>query len=50
MISRWAEILPLFIVRWIALRYCEQIPHTNGRAAVTVRPDVLILTRFDSGE
>lgn len=22
----WVELLPLFVVRWLAMRYCERVP------------------------
>lgn len=25
MLAKWANILPLFVVRWIATRYCERL-------------------------
>lgn len=45
MLSRWTEILPLFVVRWLALRMCERVPISrdgNDRLAAIARPDVLI--------
>ena len=45
MLSRWTEILPLFIVRWLALRLCERMlvfREGNDRVVCTARPDVLI--------
>jgi len=45
MLHAWTEILPLFIVRWMALRYCERVPmkrENNERTVVTARPDVYI--------
>jgi hypothetical protein len=26
MLRRWVQILPLFVVRWMALRWCERLP------------------------
>ena len=45
MLSKWTEILPLFIIRWLALKYCEAVPmqrENNSRMVVTARPDVYI--------
>jgi len=45
MLGRWTEILPLFVIRWLALRYCERVPFEregNARVAAVARPDVLI--------
>lgn len=27
MLNKFTELLPLFIVRWLAVRYCERIPY-----------------------
>lgn len=45
MLSKWTEILPLFVFRWLALRMCECVPMSregNNRMFVIARPDVLI--------
>lgn len=45
MLSKWTEILPVFIVRWLALRYCERVPFEregNARTAALARPDILV--------
>jgi hypothetical protein len=42
MLGRWTELLPLFVVRWLALRYCERITVGHGAIVVTARPDVLV--------
>jgi len=45
MLSKWTEILPLFVVRWLALRLCERMlvfREGNARVVGTARPDVLI--------
>lgn len=45
MLAAWTEILPLFIVRWLALRYCERVPvmrEANQRTMAVARPDVYI--------
>ena len=46
MLAAWMEILPLFVVRWIAKRYCEHVTYSYEgqveRVVATARPDVLI--------
>jgi hypothetical protein len=45
MLGKWTELLPLFVVRWLALRYCERVPFEregNARVAAVARPDVLV--------
>lgn len=46
MLAKWTEILPLFIVRLLAKRYCERVKyHYEGevpRTFVICRPDVLV--------
>lgn len=46
MLSKWTEILPLFIVRILAKRYCERVPYAYEgrvqRTCATARLDVLI--------
>jgi len=45
MLSKWTEILPLFVVRWLALRICERViamRETNARVFAVARPDVLV--------
>jgi len=42
MFRKWTEVLPLFILRKIALRRCCRISMGN-HVVVQVRPDVLIL-------
>jgi|GEM_PF-1502282 len=46
MLSKWTEILPLFIIRILAKRYCERVPYAYEgrihRMVATARPDVLI--------
>lgn len=41
MMKRWAEILPLFFVKWWARRYCE-VFHRNGVPFVSPRPGITI--------
>ena len=48
MLAKWTEILPLFIVRWLALQVCERVGHEregNLRILAVARPDVLILVK-----
>ncbi|HET6890520.1 MAG TPA: hypothetical protein VFH31_05410 [Pyrinomonadaceae bacterium] len=45
MLAKWTEILPLFVVRWLARRMCERVQISREgktRLAATARPDVLI--------
>lgn len=41
MLASWIELLPLFIVRRLARRYCERVS-VHGDAWITARRDVLI--------
>lgn len=49
MLSAWTELLPLFVVRWLARRYCERVTtsHTDLPALVfaTARPDTLVIVQ-----
>lgn len=32
MLAKWANVLPVFVVRWLALRHCERFPwYYEGR-------------------
>lgn len=45
MLAKWTEILPLFVIRWLALRGCERViafRDGNNRVFAIARPDVLI--------
>lgn len=45
MLAAWIEILPLFIVRWLAVKLCERVPmerEGHSRMVVVARPDVYI--------
>ena len=44
MLARWTEILPLFVIRWLALKHCELVHVDRGGSclAAVARPDVLI--------
>lgn len=41
MLAAWTVILPLFVVRWLALRYCQRLPF-EGLIVVQALPDVFI--------
>lgn len=48
MLAAWTEILPLFVVRWLALRLCERVPISregHGRQAAIARGDVLFVLK-----
>lgn len=45
MLSKWTEILPLFVVRWLAIQCCERVfmfREANERIVAIARPDVYI--------
>ena len=46
MLAKWTELLPLFVVRYLAKKYCERYDYYyEGRVQRLVaiaRPDVLI--------
>jgi len=45
MLAKWTEILPLFVIRWLALGGCERVivfREANERVFAVARPDVLI--------
>ena len=44
MLGKWTEIVPLFVVRWLALRYCKRFYFkTSPELRVAMpRPDVLV--------
>lgn len=46
MLAKWTEILPLFVVRWLALRMCERVVFTregvHPRVVALARPDIFI--------
>lgn len=45
MLGKWTELLPVFIVRWLALRKCERMFIKSAPPAVVVvmaRPDILV--------
>lgn len=48
MLAGWTELLPLFVVRWLALRLCERVPVSregHERQAAVARRDVLIVLK-----
>ena len=44
MMGAWVELLPLFMVRWLAVGRCERM-NLGGTEVVTARPDVFIRAR-----
>lgn len=42
MLSIWTELLPLFVVKWMARRYCDRILRIGEPIYCTARPDVLV--------
>lgn len=53
MLSKWTEILPLFVVRWLAHRMCERVHmYREGqyRVVAVARPDVLFKVQPPSNE
>jgi len=45
MLNKWVELLPLFVVRWLALRYCEKVSISregNNRMVAVARPDIYV--------
>ena len=45
MLAKWVEILPLFVVRWLAIRHCERLivfREEHERVMAVARPDVYI--------
>lgn len=44
MIGVWVELLPLFVVRWLAVGCCERV-NFGGTVVATARPDVFFRVR-----
>lgn len=42
MLAAWTAILPLFVVRWLALRHCQRLPYQD-QIVVQALPDVLFI-------
>ena len=45
MLASWTEILPLFVIRWLAVHGCERViafREGQDRLFAIARPDVLI--------
>jgi len=45
MLAKWTETLPLFVIRWLAVRSCERVitfREGHERVYAVARPDVLI--------
>jgi len=50
MLALWVEILPLFVVRWLALRYCERVSmlrEGHSRLVVIARPDIFVRAPYN---
>jgi hypothetical protein len=50
MLAKWTEILPLFIIRWLAVKSCERIlvfREGNSRIFAIARPDILVRIKDD---
>jgi len=50
MLGWWTELLPLFLVRWMALRHCERMTVDYGAIVATARPDVLVRVANPRGD
>lgn len=55
MLARWTELLPVFVVRWMAIKLCERVivfRKTHERVVAVARPGVyfLVPASTDSGE
>ena len=42
MLAWWWELMPLFVVRWVALRYCQRLRLAGAVDVVMARPGVLV--------
>lgn len=42
MLAKWTEILPLFVIRWLAISRCERVWASGDLVVAMARPDVLI--------
>ena len=42
MLAAWIELMPLFVVRWLARRHCE-VFHLGGLKFHGARPGVFVL-------
>jgi hypothetical protein len=42
MLGWFSELMPLFLVRWLALRRCERLRLAGSVDVVMARPDVLV--------
>lgn len=53
MLAAWTEILPLFVVRWLAVRLCERMPmqrEGHTRIVACSRPGVYIVVPPQPGD
>lgn len=41
MLAKWCEILPLFVVRYLAKKLCERVYYNDTEFCIA-RPDVLV--------
>jgi hypothetical protein len=44
MLSFLFELMPLFIVRWVATSRCERL-HDHGRVFISARPDTFFIPK-----
>ena len=44
MLAAWTEILPLFVVRWLARKHCERF-HLGGYQFHGARPDIFVIAQ-----
>jgi len=52
MLAKWTEVLPLFVVRWLALRICERgfvFREGHDRIVAFARPDVMFKIQESKG-
>ena len=49
MLARWTELLPLFVVRRLALRYCERLELAEVQTFAMPRPGVLVIAPRRAG-
>ena len=50
MFAKWTKILPVFLVEWMALRYCEKIPMSLGAETKTAVNPYSRFIIFTKGE
>lgn len=42
MLKKWTEVLPVFVVRWLAQKYCKDQCCNDTESIVAARPDIFI--------